>query len=114
MNALEVERWVLQGMANPNGMRATWGTGDVANRVRQYQVSVSTARVLTALRRIAKSGQVICLGTRESDGLWHGHDITRNQELVWRLDVAAARAFGNVACRTAVAAFEARSAQVSA
>jgi hypothetical protein len=57
--------------------------------------------VLTALRREQRAGNVECLGEAVADGLWHGNNITRRQELQWRLTDAYALAHGNDACRAA-------------
>jgi len=96
---------VLAVMANPAGWRngGRWGTGDVASWARNRGQKVTTARVLTALRREERAGNVECLGPTAADGKWHGNNITANAELVWRLSDDYATAHGNEACRAALA-----------
>jgi hypothetical protein len=103
MNTKPVD--VLAVMANPCGFRngGRWGTGDVAQWARNRGHKITTARALTALRREERAGNVICLGPTSSDGRWHGHDITTNAELQWRLTDEYAATHGNEACRAALA-----------
>ena len=76
---------VLAVMRNPSGFVNFWTTGTVAALLRLRGVNVSTSRVLTALRREQKAGNVVCLGHVEDDGGWHGNNITANNEFKWRL-----------------------------
>ena len=109
MNREQAVMAVLSVMANPSGIRngGRWATGDVAALARLRGHKVSTASVLTALRREERAGNVVCLGARQIDGGWHGHNITRNRELMWRLADEYAEAHGNSWCRAALAKAEA-------
>lgn len=94
---------VLAVMANPAGFRfgGRWGTGEVAQWMRLSGTKVATSRVLTALRREQRAGNVECLGPLADRPGWHGHNITANAELQWRLSDDYAIAHGNEACRAA-------------
>ena len=96
---------VLAVMANPPGWRngGRWGTGEVAQWMRLRGTKVSTSRVLTALRREQRAGNVECLGPLANRPGWNGHNITANAELQWRLSDDYAVSHGNEACRAALA-----------
>lgn len=96
---------VLTVMANPADFRngGRWGTGEVAQWMRLRGTKVSTSRVLTALRQQQRMGNVEFLGPLADFPGWHGHNITANAELQWRLSDEYATGHGNEACRSALA-----------